>query len=513
MVHTVQQSRAGELFAYPNIWEQTFKAYSEPLPEMIKKWMHHGYSVWLNVTAFGTQPGINNLSAEELNFASQQAQEWVSMGALAEVAKPTHAVIVCNVVVAYRAGKMDRVCWPGNAINEGVTAHPFKMESLQSVARIMQTGDWMFSFDLKKGYFQIPLKPAFKEFTYMRIGDRYFKWNVLMFGLASAPRDFDLIIKKVLGLLRKQGIRCCFFIDDIIFFARSVQQAEELREIALGVFYKLGFRVAWSESLLKPGQVIRHLGLDVCSTDGSMWAPEDKVMRLKQLAAALLQTCTRPVLGKEVATFVGVLGLLRLAIPAALILARGLMRSLDQMPVLYAKEVDGRQQEVRDYKGTVWLSPSAIAELRFWVEGCWKIRRSRVKQLTRTACFVDACPEGAGTVVARRLPGGAGEEWDIEELRASAWEGRISESSSVFELLYVWNVVEEFRTSWSGKLVQICSDNVGAVFVMGRGCMLNHCLHALSLCIWKVCSTLLEMALSQLVQMVCRETRIMLIVS
>jgi hypothetical protein len=61
---------------------------------------------------------------------------------------------------------MDRVCWAGNAVNEGVTANPFKMESLQSVARIMQPRDWMFSFDLKKGYFQIPLKPSFKEFAY-----------------------------------------------------------------------------------------------------------------------------------------------------------------------------------------------------------------------------------------------------------------------------------------------------------------------------------------------------------
>jgi hypothetical protein len=113
--------RAGELFAYPNVWEETFKAYDEPLPGMIKKWMTNGYSVWLNVKAFGAQPGINKLSTEELHFASQQAQEWVNMGALEEVAKPTHAVIVCNIVVAYRAGKMDRVCWAGNAINEGVT--------------------------------------------------------------------------------------------------------------------------------------------------------------------------------------------------------------------------------------------------------------------------------------------------------------------------------------------------------------------------------------------------------
>jgi hypothetical protein len=33
---------------------------------------------------------------------------------------------------------------------------------------------------------------------------------------------------------------------------------------------------------------------------------------------------------------------------------------------------------------------------------------------------VDACPNGAGAVVSRRVPGGTGEEGDIENLRAGA---------------------------------------------------------------------------------------------
>jgi hypothetical protein len=48
----------------------------------------------------------------------------------------------------------------------------------------------------------------------------------LMFGLASAPRDFSFIIKKVLALLRKTGLRCCSFMDDIIFFACAASEAE-----------------------------------------------------------------------------------------------------------------------------------------------------------------------------------------------------------------------------------------------------------------------------------------------
>jgi hypothetical protein len=63
---------------------------------------------------------------------------------------------------------------------------------------------------------------------------------------------------------------------------------------------------------------------------------------------------------------------------------------------------------------------------------------------------------------------------------------RVSEASTVFELLNTWNVVKEFEGAWTGESVQIRSDNVGAVFIIGRGCMRNSCLHALSLGIWQV---------------------------
>jgi hypothetical protein len=122
----------------------------------MSKWFNEGYSVWLHKGKFGRQPKQNTLSAEELAFALRQTKAWVGMGALERVVKPPAWVLVCNVVVAYRAGSMDRVCWAGNPISEGIQADPFLMASLQEVVRLMQVGDWMLSFDLKKDGFRFP---------------------------------------------------------------------------------------------------------------------------------------------------------------------------------------------------------------------------------------------------------------------------------------------------------------------------------------------------------------------
>jgi hypothetical protein len=114
---------------------------------------------------------------------------------------------------------------------------------------------------------------------------------------------------------------------------------------ALDIFYPIGFKVSGSKSLLQPGKVIRHLGLNVYSDYGSVWAPEHKVVRLKCLTEELLRRSSQAVPWREVATVNGILGSLRMAVPAKLILARGLMRSLQQLPVLHDREVQGKQWE------------------------------------------------------------------------------------------------------------------------------------------------------------------------
>jgi hypothetical protein len=123
-------------------------------------------------------------------------------------------------------------------------------------------------------------------------------------------------------------------------------------------------------------------------------------------------------------------------------------------------------------------------------------------------------------VVAKRVAAGAGESWDIEPLRAGAKEGRVSEQSSVFEELHIWNVVGEFRAELKGECLKIRSDNVGAKYTMSRGCMMKNCLYLNSLGVWRVCwqwgiglCTIFETASLQREQLACHEIQIMGIAS
>jgi hypothetical protein len=460
------------------------------LPKKLKSWLYNGYSVKVHHRFLARQPGRNKLSDSEFRFATQQLQEWVAMGAIEEVALPTDPHIrVCNMVIAYRNGVPDRVCWSGGPINSGVVVDKFKMETLHKVCQLMKPGDYAFALDFKKGFMQVPLKQQFKEYTYMRLREKCYRWNVLMFGLATAPKDFSYIVKKVLGLLRQQGVRNAFFIDDIIHFASDKLSALRLREQVLGLLYRLGFFVSWKKSLLEPGQLIQHLGLDLCTVDRSIWVPEYKTMEVIHLAGNMLEHCRRPTSGRSVSSLVGKLMSMRLAIPGVILLTKGLVSCLGQLETIDTVEMsNGHVYAIKDYEGDVWLTELAIEELRLWVQCIWAVRGTTFRDVVDVYTFVDACPTGGGAVVVERkwnMP--EEQQWQVSDLRAGAWEQRMNVHSTAFELLNIGLTVNEFGHQWAGRTVQIMTDNVGAAFIAGRGCMSNAALHAISLKVWEQC--------------------------
>jgi hypothetical protein len=83
----------------------------------------------------------------------------------------------------------------------------------------------MFTLDMKAGYHQLPVKPWFQKFLGFAWEGRVYRWQVLPFGLASAPRAYSKVTRAMVKSWRARGIRCTNYIDDFIFFASSLREA------------------------------------------------------------------------------------------------------------------------------------------------------------------------------------------------------------------------------------------------------------------------------------------------
>ena len=306
---------------------------------------------------------------------------------------------------------------------------------------------------------------------------------MLTFGLSSAPSDFSRVVKQDVKLFRKRAIRCSFYIDDLIFLAESREAALQTRSYVLGILHELGFLVSVEKSLLQPRQVLPHLGFELHLRDATLWVPLQKVAAIKAAAHSLIAQHRAGADGRTLARVIGKLGSLRPACLAAQVLARGLMRSLDSLPL----RVDPKQArarlhegflEWRDFGANVQLSPMAIAELRFWLAGIMRLRCAPLQRALRCIAFTDACPEGLGSVWAQAHSAGGQCSLSVQQLLAGRCLRHANPHSSQFELQ---------APAYAGSRLHICCDNVGAAYVAGQGCMRNAQLHAMALEFWNVC--------------------------
>ena len=74
-----------------------------------------------------------------------------------------------------------------------IKAPKFKIQSTMAALQIIEKGDWMFSFDLKSAYLQVPINKNFVKWFGFCIEEedgsrRYFFYKQMPFGLNDACR-------------------------------------------------------------------------------------------------------------------------------------------------------------------------------------------------------------------------------------------------------------------------------------------------------------------------------------
>lgn len=480
--------RAGQLFPQdPQNWDRVFHAAGEEVPSKLRRWLTEGYSTHLDKEEFGRQPGHNKLSEEEEAFITKTIEtDWLSMGCVEEVseAQVHYKAVICNLLVAYRGDVMERVCWSGKAVNKGVEDKAFKMEQLDDIMKMAEPGDVAFSLDFEKGFYQFGLSEKMSRLLYFRHKGTIYRWKVLPMGLKSAPRDFSWVVKRVLLLFRKVGIRCAFFIDDLIFLAKSRAELLQIRQFVLATLYKLGMRVSLKKSLLVGGELIKHLGMDLDFTTCSVFFPEQKIMKLKELASAILEHHTAGISARLVAKFVGKLISAKLACPIAIVASKGLSRAIAALPKWQTNKGDWTE----DFDAKVYLSPLAVAELRLWC-ACLFHTRSCSRERRVVPLFLP-------THSASGNSGSFGETCDrvdtlglsVDQVCLHKWPVHIqtANSSTIFQKLL--QVIVDRKDEWKGALLHCVTDDAGVAFTLPKGSMKNFELHTHTLAVWTLCA-------------------------
>lgn len=240
-------------------------------------------------------------------------------------------------------------------LNHYVLSEHFKMESIHMVKNLVQKDNVMISIDLKDAYFMIPIHQGHRKFLRFKWDDILYEFQVLPFGLKTAPRLFTKLLKPVVSHLRQRSMKVIIYLDDLLLVCQSVDQCQIQTQYILELLEKLGLVVNWEKSQLIPKCQIRYLGHIIDSVSLTLSLPEEKVLRLEKLCKKVIKN---PVLSaKSLASVLGTMSSTSEDVVPAPVFFRSLQADLIQVI-----------RKDASYQSLVELSKASIQELQWWAE-------------------------------------------------------------------------------------------------------------------------------------------------
>ncbi len=273
-----------------------------------------------------------------------------------------HHVFAPVFAVEKRGSTAVRPIYDARFLNRFITKRKFKQETLLTARDLVRPGDFFCKVDLKDAYFHMTVHPSHTHllaFMWEGVGYRY---KSLPFGVSSAPRLFTKLLRPVMGQLRRQGIRCVIYLDDLLVIASSKEQAERETRIAVELLHALGFLISWKKSILVATQTMEFLGVIIDTVRMELRLSVTKLDGLRTRAQTLHQAACRsaPVRTKTLASVLGSFTSCLVACAVTRLKTRELHRCLRTAV-----------NRAGSYSGTATLTPRALTELEWWRDTLW----------------------------------------------------------------------------------------------------------------------------------------------
>jgi hypothetical protein len=189
-------------------------------------------------------------------------------------------VVINPMGVADSAGK-DRLICNMKYPNLFLKPLPFRYERLRDILAFIKQGSYMATWDLKSGYYHVPIHPSYRKYFGFKIGGVTFYFKVLCFGFPQACYVFTEIMQKTMIELRKRGIPMSSYIDDALTTAITFRRC--LRQSSLSALFigALGAFLGLPKCKLTPEQILQWLGFLADIEEESFKVGKKKLAKLQ----------------------------------------------------------------------------------------------------------------------------------------------------------------------------------------------------------------------------------------
>ena len=126
-------------------------------------------------------------------------------------------------------------------LNAHIHAPHFRMFTTSSVLSSVEKGDYAFKIDLQDAYFHVPIHPNSRKYLGFAFENRVYQFQVLPFGLNTAPQVFTRLGHTVTAYLHRQGISVIPYLDDWLIHHPDCQVLLRHQALLLNMLDLVGF--------------------------------------------------------------------------------------------------------------------------------------------------------------------------------------------------------------------------------------------------------------------------------
>lgn len=247
------------------------------------------------------QPQIP-FSSDESNVIDQEIAKLLAKDII-EVTKHTPDEVVSNIFIRPKKDGTHRLILNLKGLNQFVTYHHFKMDTLHSILKLVERNCFMASLDLKDAYYSVAVNRSDRKYLRFIWQGILYQFTCLPNGLSSCPRTFTKLLKPPLTVLHKLGHITASYIDDLFLQGKTYEQCVSNVLDTFLQFEELGFIIHPDKSAFIPSQELVLLGFIINSIDMTIILTPEKKLAIKQLCLSLISKHMPTI--REVAQVIG----------------------------------------------------------------------------------------------------------------------------------------------------------------------------------------------------------------
>ena len=158
------------------------------------------------------------VSHKEREIIQQQVKEMLDDN----IIRPSFGTWSSPVVLVKKKDNTWRFCVDYRKLNAVTKSDVYPLPVIEDILSYLGDSKYFTSLDLFSGYWQVPIKECDKVKTAFITPDGHFEFNVLSFGLCSAPATFQHLADTVFRDLKWKEV--LIYLDDVIIYSKTFEE-------------------------------------------------------------------------------------------------------------------------------------------------------------------------------------------------------------------------------------------------------------------------------------------------